>query len=61
MACLHLFSTVDESLLLRGYPFFLLHSFFDPFHLQKQIKADIPDINSHRSLKKKQWFAKGIA
>lgn len=32
--CLHLFSTVNKSLLLRGYSFFLLHSLFDPLHLR---------------------------
>lgn len=31
---LHLFPTVDQPLLLRGDPFFLLHPFFDPLHLK---------------------------
>lgn len=29
----HLFSTVDESLLLRWDPFLLFHPFFNPLHL----------------------------
>lgn len=36
MLILHLFSTVDQPLLLRRDPFFLLHSFFNSLHLDQK-------------------------
>ena len=49
----HLFATVDQPLLLRRDPFFLLHSLFNPLHLYGDKDRKIYRYILKRTLKKK--------